>query len=128
MLGAPVDVGGVVVTEMLDRVGGDLHRPARLGAQIRVGAVPDGLVVVVGDAEQHADDPHGHLRAEIADEVEVPGPDQGIQTAATVFPDLRLELADLARGEHPGQQAAVDVVDGRILERDDAGAGPRNCP
>ena len=51
-----------------------VHRLAGLGAEVRVDAVPDRLLVLLGDAEQHPDHPHRHLRAEVGDEVEAARP------------------------------------------------------
>ncbi len=88
--------------------------------QAVVDAVADGLLVVLGDAEQHADGPHGHLRAEVLNEVEPSRPDQRVEAAGAELADLRLEVVDVARGENPGQQAAMDVVGRGILEDDGA--------
>ena len=74
--------------------------------------VPDRLLVLLGDAEQHADGPHRHLGAEVGDEVESARSDQRVEAAGAELPDLRLDGVHLARGEHPGQQAAVHVVVG----------------
>ena len=46
----------------------------------------------------------------------LPVPDQRIQAARGELADLRFQREHLARGEHPRQQVAVDVVDRRILE------------
>ena len=47
-----------------------LHRLAGLGAEVLVDPVADRLLVLLRDAEQHPDDAHRHLRAEVGDEVE----------------------------------------------------------
>ena len=100
----------------VDEVLGDLHRLSRLGAEVGVGAVADGLLVLLGDAEQHADHPHGHLRAQVGDEVEPARADERVEAACAELPDLRLELGDPPRREDPGQQPPVDRVDRRVLE------------
>ena len=66
----------------VEAVLGARHRLAGLGAHRFVGVVPDRLLVFLGDAEQHADHPHRHLRAEILDEVEAPGADERVEAAA----------------------------------------------
>ena len=127
VLGAPVDVGREELAGDQPVLGG-LHRLARLGAHLRVGVVADHLLVVLGDAEQHADHLHRHLRAEVGDEVEPAGADQRIQALRAEFADLGLQRVDLARGEHPRQQLAVDVVDRRVLENQLRRAGSRCWP
>ena len=57
------------------------HR-ALLEAQPVVDAIADGLLVLLGDAEEHADRAHGHLGAEVADEVEAAGAHERIERAA----------------------------------------------
>ena len=56
-----------------------LHRLAGFGAEVAVTAVADGLLVRLGDAEEHADDPHGHLGAEVGDDVEAVGADERVE-------------------------------------------------
>ena len=50
-----------------------------------------------------------------------PVPTSGSRLLRAELADLGLQRVDLARGEHPGQQLAVDVVDRRILENHCAG-------
>ena len=50
-----------------------------------------------------------------------PDADQRIQRLRAEVADLRLERRDLARGEHPGQQLAMNVVDRRVLHDEQAG-------
>ena len=118
VLGPPVDVGLELraVGEALRHV----HRLALLGAEVPVDLVADGLLVLVGHAQQHPDDAHRHHRAEVADEVEAPAPDVRIEAVRAELADLRLQGRHLLRGEHPRQQAAVDRVRRRVLEDDDA--------
>src|SRR6202007_1466195 len=117
--GSPIDVCGK------DVPGGHsafvVHRLAGFGTHLRVGLVADEFLVVLGDAEQHADDLHGHLRAEVGDEVDVSRSDQRIQRLRAEVADLRLQRCDLAAGEHPGQQLAVNVVDRRVFHDEQAG-------
>ena len=122
MGGPPVDVlgealgGAHALAEGLVEVG---HVP--LGqAQSLVDPIADGLLVGFGDAQQHADGAHGHLGAEVRDEVEPAPPDQRVEAAGTELADLGLEVVDVPGGEHPGQQAAVDVVRRGVLEDDRA--------
>jgi hypothetical protein len=67
----------------------------------------DVALVRLGNAEQHPDHLHRHLRAEVGDEVEPPGADQRIEAACGEFADLRFQRSDFARGEDPGEQFAV---------------------
>ena len=50
-----------------------------------------------------------------------PDPDQRVQRLGAEFANLGLERSDFARGEHPGQQLAVHVMDRRILHDEHAG-------
>ena len=84
-----------------------------------VGTVANLFLIGLRDAEQHADRSHRHLRAEIRDEVEPAGADEGIESPSAELADLRLEGAHLVGREDPGQQAAVDRVQRRVLEDDD---------
>ena len=120
MLGAPVDELGEELAGV-HAVGCQLHRFAGLGAHLVVRQVAGGFLVLLGNPEQHADHPHRHLGAEVADEVETVGADDGIQTVRAEFADLGLQRGDLARREHAGQQLAVHVVERRVLEDDHAG-------
>ena len=55
---------------------------------LRVAVVADEFLVVLGDAEQHADDLHRHLRAQVGDEVELARADQRIQALSAEVADL----------------------------------------
>ncbi len=116
---APVDVLREDLAGV-EALGRDGHRLAGLGAHRFVGVVPDGLLVLLRDAEQHADHPHRHLRPKIFDEVEAPCADDRVEAAGAELAGLVFECIDLAGSEHPGQQFAVDVVEGRVLEDQDA--------
>ena len=96
VLGPPVDVlGEHLAAGEVSPV--ELHRLAGLGAQVRVGVVADRLLVLLGDAEQHADHPHRHLRAEVGDEVEAVGADERVEAVGAELADLRLERVHLPR-------------------------------
>ena len=86
MLGAPIDV----LLEALARIAGlrDVHRLAGLSAQCRIDFLAYRFLVLFGNAEQHADDAHRHLRAEIRDEVEAAGADERIETSHAVGANL----------------------------------------
>ena len=115
VLGAPVDV----VREHLPvrhRVFHDHHRLARFRAQVLVGLVADGNLVLFGYAEQHADHPHREHRAELGDDVEPVGADEGIEAADAVAADLILELGHPFRREDPRQKPTLGRVDRGILE------------
>ncbi len=90
-------------------------------AQALVDPVADGLLVGLGDAQQHADGAHGHLGAQVLDEVEPALPDQRVEAAGAEAADLGLEVVDGPGREHPGEQAAVEGVGGGILEDDGPG-------
>src|SRR3546814_14412531 len=90
---------------------------AGLGAQLRVDPVAHGRLIGFGHAEQHADHPHGHLLAEVLDEVELAGADEGVERVGAELPDLRLERRHLSGREHPGHEAAVDRVRRRARKR-----------
>ena len=83
---------------------------------LRVGVVADEFLVVVRNAEQHADDLHRHLRAQVLDEVERAHFRPADPLPRAEFADLGLECLDLARREHAREQLAVHVVDGWVLE------------
>ena len=97
-----------------------LHRLAVLGAQVRIGPLADRILVLLRNAQQHADHAHGHLRTHVGDEVESPGTDERVQAAAAELANLRLEGVHPPGREDPGHQAAADGVDGRILEDEPA--------
>ena len=119
MLRAPLDV--LLEHRTADEAGvPDLHRTPRVGAQGPVGVVTDRGLVRLRDPEEHADDPHRHLRAEIPDEVEPVGADERIEARDAVGTDLVLEGVHPARGEDARHQPAVRGVDGRILPEDHA--------
>ncbi len=119
VLDAPVEVLGehLAVDEVLRHLLG----LARLGAQPRVALVAHRLLVALGDAEQHADHAHRHLRAEVGDEVEPGFADERVEALRAVLADLRLERVDLPGREHAREQAPVDGVRRRVLEDEDAG-------
>ena len=82
---APVDV----LAE--ERVVGELslavaHAACRArGAASSSARAADRLLVLLGDPEQHADHPHGHLGAEIGDEVEAVGAHERIEDLGAVL-------------------------------------------
>ena len=98
----------------------DLHRLARAGAEVGVGLVAHGDLVLLGDAEEHADDPHRELGGQLGDDVEAVGADERVEAADAVVADLVLERGHPPGREHPGQEAAVHGVHRRVLEHDHA--------
>ena len=124
VLGAPVDVFREIALEGCPADGAGqilgVGHLARCEAQTLVDAVAERLLVLFGDAEQHADRAHRHLGAEILDEVEAAGADERIQALRAEPPHLRLEGVDLAGREQARQQGAVDPMTGRVLEDDHA--------
>ena len=120
VLGAPGDVVGEHL-ELSGAVVLGLVRHAVVEAQALVEAVPDRLLVLLGDAEQHADHPHRHELAQVGDEVEAARADERVEHLGAEGPHLGLERLHLLRREDPGEQAAMEVVVRRVLEED----GPR---
>ena len=84
-------------------------------------ALADLLLPLFGDAEQVADRPHGHDRAEIVDEVESVQVTKRIQCARTQVAHQPFDRQHAAGGENPRQQAAVQVVQRRVFPQQDAG-------
>ena len=73
-----------------------------------------------GMPEEHADGAHGDLGAEIRDEVEAARPDEWVQRARRVVPDLRLDGRHALGGEDAAHDPAVQVVVRRVLEDEHA--------
>ena len=122
MVGPPVEVAG----EHLLGLGHHRHRidlgqPGLVEQQAGVDHLADRLLLVLGDAQQHPDRPHGDLRPQVGDEVEAVRPDQRVEGPAAEPPDLGLDREHLLRREHPGEDAAVGVVEGWVLEERVAG-------
>ena len=120
VLGAPGDV----VRERLElgrAVVLGLVRNAFLESQALVEVVPDRLLVLLRDTEQHPDDPHRHELAQVRDEIEAARADEGVERLRAEGPHLGLECLHLLRREDPGEQASVEVVIRRVLEEDGPG-------
>ena len=121
VLGAPVDV----LREHPRDVGQGVHfldlRYGLVELEAGADAVTNLLLVGLRNAEQQSDDPHGHLRAEIADEIEPFGVAQRVERVRAELAHLRLDRQHPFRREHARQQRAVQVVDRGILEQDVAG-------
>jgi len=73
-------------------------------------------LALLRNAQEHADPPHRHLHPKVGDEVEFFGTDKGVEATDAEFANPGLERIHLSSGEHPAEQAAMDSVDGRILE------------
>ena len=82
--------------------------------------VADRLLVLLGNAEEHADGAHGDFGAEVGDEVEAALADERIERAGRVVPHLGLNGRHAPRGEDAAHDAAVEVVVGRVLEDEHA--------
>src|ERR1700722_8928632 len=100
---------------------GHIGHVALVESEAVVDDVAERLLVLFGDAEQHADGTHGHLCSQVGDEVERPRSHQRVQGAGAELAHLGLDEVHLAGREDPGEQAAVNVVAGRILEDDGPG-------
>ena len=118
VLGPPVDVLLEHLRLRLRVVHAEVGHLAGVEPQALVDAVAERLLVLLGDAEQHADRAHRHLGAEVGDEVEAAAADQRVEAAGAELAHLGLDRRHLAGGEHPRQQAPVEVVVGRVLEDD----------
>ena len=57
-----------------------------------VGDLADHLLVLLGDAEQRADDHHRQLRPEVLHEVEPAGADERVEEVGAELADARLEV------------------------------------
>ena len=89
-------------------------------AQALVELVAQRLLVLFGDAEQHADRAHRDLGAEVSDEVEPALADERVERAGGVGAHLGLDGGQPPRREHAAEQAAVQVVVRRVLEDEHA--------
>ena len=92
VLGPVVDV----VAEHLDALEDDAGRrhfgfAALVDAQALVDLVADRDLILLGDAEQHADGQHRHDRAEVGDEVEAALVHQGVEGAVAELAHLRFD-------------------------------------
>ena len=70
VLRPPVDVRREDLGAAREGVVVQRGRPPVLNVDAPVGLIAYRLLVLFGDAEEHADRPHGHLRSEIGDEIE----------------------------------------------------------
>ena len=120
VLGPPFDVGGVVRRRAVLRHEVGLGHDALLEAQPLVDVVPDRLLVLLGDAEQHPDGAHGDLAAEVGDEVETAGADQRVQLAGREGADLGLDGRHAPGREDAAHEATVQLVVRRVLEDEQA--------
>jgi hypothetical protein len=123
VLGPPVQVVGeeLRLLAALEHLGVDVGHLAVVEPQPLVDAVPQGLLVGLGDAEEHADGAHRHLRPQVPDEVEATRAHQRIEGVRGELAHLALDGVHPPGREHAGQDAAVPVVTRRILEDE----GPR---
>ena len=94
MLGPPGDVVGEHLAER-SAVVFRLVRDPLLEAEPVVDLLADRLLVLHGDAEQHADDAHRHELAQIPDEVEVARPHQRVEHLGAEGAHLGLERLHL---------------------------------
>ena len=117
--GPPVDVLRVVGGAEVLRRGGDGH-DALLQAEALVDLVPKCLLVLLGDAQQHADRAHRDLCAQVRDEIEAALPDEGVESPGRIPAHLRLDRSETPGREHAAQEPAVQVVIRRVLEDEHA--------
>ena len=101
MVDTPVDEFGEHLPVGERAVGVVGHLPAAFGADVPVTVFLDAVLVVLGDAEQHAHHAQRHDRAEILDEVEAIAADQRVQAPLGELADHGLERVDLAWREGP---------------------------
>ena len=123
VLGPPADVLAEEVgrAHVARAFVGEVGHGAVVQLEVVADQVPQGGLVLLGDAQQHADGPHRHLGAEVGDEVEAAGARVRVEAAGAELPQLGLQGVHLLGGEHPRHQAPVVVVDRRVLEDDEAG-------
>ena len=69
-----------------------------------VDLVTKGLLIVLGDSEQHPDDPHRHLGRQVVDEVESALCHERVQGPGAEPPHLRLDLGHPPGREHPASR------------------------
>ncbi len=121
MLGPPFDELGEHHDRLFEYLLTDFAGLAALG-DVDEGAVAisDTRLMLFGNAQEVADGPHRHHRPEIRDEIETAGADQRIQLPGAEFAHQRLHREHAPGREDPGQQAAVQIVQRRILEKQDA--------
>jgi hypothetical protein len=105
-----------VLREARRVVDGALVGPALSEAQPGVDRVAKLRLILFGDAEEHSDHAHRHLRPEVRDEIDGAAADQRIEASRAVGPNPGLELRDAAGREHARQQGTMGVVKRRVLE------------
>ena len=121
MLGAPFDELGEQHDCLFKDLLVDLAGVAPLG-DIDEGAVaiPDAFLMFFGDAQQISDGPHRHHRPEVGDEIESPRTDERVEFAGAEFTHQGFDGQHASRREDTRQQPAVQVVQRRILEQQNA--------
>src|SRR5215469_15485351 len=110
MLAPPFDVLGKTLSLVGRAFFAPCGRWAAAGAVLEAQRGVDGVaqlpLILLGNAEQHADHAHRHLRSKVRDEVDAVASDQWVEARRTVGPHLGLELRDPAGSEETGQQGA----------------------
>ena len=99
----------------------DLRGLSFFETQPGIDAIAQCLLILLGNAEQHPDHPHRHLRAEVCDEVEAAASDEGVETSRAVGSHLRFDLCDPPWREQASQESTMRIVQRRILEENDPG-------
>ena len=121
VVGAPIDVGGERLHAVFERARVELAGPSLRYAQPRVDVPADRLLALFRNPEQESDRAHRHEHAEIGDDVEVAGIDQGIEQPGAIASYHRLDRGHSLRCEHAREESPVQIVQRRIFEEDDAG-------
>ena len=81
-------------------------------AQVPIGLVADLLLIRLGDAQQHADDLHGHLLAEDVDDVEAVAADLRVEALRGELPDLGSSAATLGVNMRESRRRWIVCVGG----------------
>ncbi len=121
MMGPPFDVLGEHDDGVLEQVWVDLTGLAALDHfDERSAAIPDVGLIGFRDAQEIADGPHRHHRPEIGDEIKPAGTDQRVQLPGAEATHQGLHGQHAPGREDTGQQAAMQIVQGWVLEQQNA--------
>ena len=93
---------------------------ALLQPEALVDLVPQCLLVLLGDAQKHADCAHRDLRAQVGDEVEAFFPDERVKSPGRIRADLGFDRSQAPGREHAAQESTVQVVIRRVFKDEHA--------
>jgi hypothetical protein len=120
VLRSPGDVVGDEVASGAESRGGRRRQLIAVAFDLEelVELVAEELLVVFGDAEQHPDGAHGHLRTQVGDEVEAAGTHHRIEAPCAELAHLGLEGVHLLRREDSRHQSPVHTVQRRVFHEE----------